>query len=100
MAEGTTSITSVAMLIVDEFRKKARVNLRANRFWALPGTGRDSVKGYMSIKEIVKAVVLLGRGEWRRVYNEVHVRIYQGIYSVLFWIKKPLLSGRRPDPAP
>lgn len=52
----------------------------------------------MSIKEIVKAFVLLGRGEWRRVYNEVHVRIYQWIYTLVFWIKSPFLRLHRSDP--
>ena len=68
--ERPASIASVAMLIVDEFRKKARVNLRANRFWVFALGELGFIKGYMSIKEIVKGIVLLGRGEWRRDHLE------------------------------
>jgi SAM-dependent methyltransferase len=46
------------------------------------------------MNNIAKAIVLLGRGEWRRVYNEVHVRIFRAVYEVIF---KFVLPWRRRD---
>jgi hypothetical protein len=40
---------------------------------------------FMTFNDLTKTVVLLLRGEWRRVYNEVHVRIYRWIYEVIFF---------------
>jgi SAM-dependent methyltransferase len=53
----------------------------------------------MTINDLTKAVVLLFRGEWRRVYNEVHVRIYRWIYEVIFVFARPSrVRGRRTPP--
>ena len=53
----------------------------------------------MTFNDLTKTVVLLLRGEWRRVYNEVHVRIYRWIYEVIFFFVRPSrVRGRRTPP--
>ena len=52
----------------------------------------------MTINDLAKAVVLLFRGEWRRVYNEVHVRIYRWVYEAIFFFVRPSRVRGRPAP--
>ncbi len=41
----------------------------------------------------------IGQGQFRRVWNEVHVRIYRGVWAVLFWFICPLRRAGRYAPA-
>ena len=50
----------------------------------------------MTALEIKKAFVFLASGQWRRVWNEVHIRIYRAAYELIF----ALTSGLRKGPPP
>jgi SAM-dependent methyltransferase len=51
-------------------------------------------------ENVARAVKFLFQGQWRRVYNEVHVRIYRAVYEILFLLIRPLrLRGRRLPPS-
>ena len=46
----------------------------------------------MSPQDLKRAIIFLATGQWRRVWNEVHVRIYRVFYEVIFsltsWMHK------------
>lgn len=50
------------------------------------------------MNNLIKAIVLLSRGEWRRVYNEVHVRIFRAVYEVIFKFVLPCRQKNRVIP--
>lgn len=48
-------------------------------------------------ENIVKTIQFLFTGQWRRIWNEVHVRIYRATWEVLWWFVMPFRRrGRRP----
>lgn len=49
-------------------------------------------------ENILRAVRFLLRGEFRRVWNEVHVRIYRPVWGVLFFFIRPARVRGRPEP--
>lgn len=51
------------------------------------------------LENVLLAIRFLIEGQWRRVWNEVHVRIYRAVYEVLFWFIRPIRRRGRPAPA-
>jgi 2-polyprenyl-3-methyl-5-hydroxy-6-metoxy-1,4-benzoquinol methylase len=52
------------------------------------------------LENVARAIKFLFQGQWRRVYNEVHVRIYRAVYEVLFLFIRPVRRrGRRLPPS-
>ncbi|HMC26864.1 MAG TPA: hypothetical protein VKM56_03610, partial [Verrucomicrobiae bacterium] len=50
----------------------------------------------MSFADVSKAVRLLVGGEWLRVWREVHVRLYRGVYEVIYFLTAWARKGSRP----
>jgi 2-polyprenyl-3-methyl-5-hydroxy-6-metoxy-1,4-benzoquinol methylase len=50
------------------------------------------------LENILRAIRFLCRGEFRRVWNEVHVRIYRPVWEFLFLFIKPGRIRNRPEP--
>jgi len=50
-------------------------------------------------ENILRAIRFLLRGEFRRVWNEVHVRIYRPVWECLFVFIRPGRVNGRPQPA-
>jgi hypothetical protein len=53
----------------------------------------------MSLDDLKRAVVFLGQGQFRRVWNEVHVRLYLPLWECIFLLIKPFRRNGRPIPA-
>jgi 2-polyprenyl-3-methyl-5-hydroxy-6-metoxy-1,4-benzoquinol methylase len=49
-------------------------------------------------ENILRAIRFLLRGEFRRVWNEVHVRIYRPVWEVFFLFIRPARVRERPEP--
>ncbi len=47
----------------------------------------------MSFADATKAVRLLAGGEWLRVWREVHVRLYRGVYEVIYLLTSRARKG-------
>jgi 2-polyprenyl-3-methyl-5-hydroxy-6-metoxy-1,4-benzoquinol methylase len=52
----------------------------------------------LMLENILRAIRFLCRGEFRRVWNEVHVRIYRPVWEFLFLFIKPGRISGRPEP--
>lgn len=50
------------------------------------------------LENILKAIRFLQAGQFRRVWNEVHVRIYRAVWAVLWWFFMPCRRAGRPEP--
>jgi SAM-dependent methyltransferase len=51
------------------------------------------------LQNILKAICLLGNGQFRRVWNEVHVRLYRGAWAALWYCIMPSRRAGRPAPS-
>ncbi len=50
------------------------------------------------VQNLLRAVRFLLRGEFRRVWREVHVRIYRPVWELLFLFIRPSRASGRPEP--
>jgi SAM-dependent methyltransferase len=53
----------------------------------------------MFFENLLRALKFLAQGQFRRVWNEVHVRIYRAVYEVLWLLVSPLRSAGRTPPS-
>ena len=49
-------------------------------------------------ENVLRAIRFLLRGEFRRVWNEVHVRLYRPAWEFLHLFIRPQRVGKRPEP--
>src|SRR5688572_9634368 len=49
----------------------------------------------MVLDDLKRAAVFLAQGQFRRVWNEVHVRLYLPVWEFMFWWIKPFRRGKR-----
>src|SRR5215204_5124371 len=50
-------------------------------------------------ENLLRAVRFLCQGQFRRVWNEVHVRRYRFVYEIIWFFARPLRSSARPEPS-
>src|SRR5207248_9177170 len=43
---------------------------------------------------------LIRRGQWRRIYDAIHARIYSRLYELIFRVKLPTLRAQTPPLQP
>jgi len=53
----------------------------------------------MSFDDAKRTVLFLAQGQFKRVWREVHVRIYLRAYEVIFWFARPFRRRVRPEPS-
>ena len=50
------------------------------------------------LDNVLRAIKFLCQGQFRRVWNEFHVRVYRVVWEVLFWFICPVRRAGRPVP--
>ena len=51
------------------------------------------------LENVARAVRFLCQGQFRRVWNEVHVRIYRFVYEIIWFFMRPIRRAGRPAPS-